>query len=103
MAWLVGSRIYGCFAISLICAVMINRRYDIMLDQLNARLPEGQKIKRPFLSHKWPQIVSLHGQYYPGSRVGAENRFLFRVFVISFGIMALVAIGWVIPRGQLHP
>ncbi len=81
---------------------MANRCYDVMLDQVNRRLPEGQKIKRPFFSHKWPAIVSLHEQFYPESRVRAEHRFLIRLSVITFASMGFIILAWVISRGPVH-
>jgi 4-hydroxybenzoate polyprenyltransferase len=102
MSILVSLLIWGALAICLICAAMANRCYDVMLDQVNRRLPEGQKIKRPFFSHKWSAIVSLHEQFYPESRVRAKHRLLIRLLFMTFAITGFIMLAWVISRGPVH-
>ena len=102
MSYLIGVLFWGGFAICLICAAMVNRCHAVMLDQVNRRLPEGQKMKRPFFSYKWHAIVSLHEQFYPGSCVRAEQKFLLRLSAIAFGSIGFIMLAWVIYRGPVH-
>ena len=103
MSWLVGFLIWAGFAICLICALMANRNYDTMLDQVNRRLPDDQKIKRPiFANMNYYEVVRLHSQLYPGSRVRAKSRFLMRLMIITFGSLAFIAVAWVIFKGPMQ-
>jgi hypothetical protein len=103
MSILVSLLISIAFAICLICAAMANHGYDVMLDEVNRRMPGGQRIKRPFFSYKWPAIVSLHEQLYPGSRIRRKHKLLIRVLVITLGSVGFIMLAWVISRGPAHP
>lgn len=99
MSWLVGFLFWAGLAICFVCVVMANGCYAVMFEQLNRRLPEGQKLERPFLSYKWAAIVSLHEELCPESQVRAELRLLKRVLVLTFGSIAFVMLAWVISKG----
>jgi hypothetical protein len=102
MSLLVSLLIWAAIAIVLICIAMGNRNYDAMLDEVNRRLPEGQKIKRPFFSCKWHAIVSLHEQLYPESPTRREQRLLIRVLLITFVSLAFISIAWVLSKGPVQ-
>ena len=85
MSFLISLLIWAAFAIGLVCAAMGNRNYDIMLYQVNRRLPKDRKIKRPiFANIPYSEIIRLHSQLYPVSKVRAEQKHLIRAFTIAF-------------------
>jgi hypothetical protein len=73
-----------------------------MLEEVEHRLPEGQQIKFPRLSYQYSQIVKLHAQFYPESRVRAVSRFLFRIAVVTIGSVMLISFVLVMFRHLTH-
>lgn len=72
------------------CALGASLCREIMLEEVQRRLPEQQKIRHPYLSWKIFEIIRLHEQYYPESRIRAVNRFLIYLFVMTMGSIAIV-------------
>jgi hypothetical protein len=73
-----------------------------MLEEVQRRLPEGQKIKYPRLSYKYSQIVNLHAEFYPESRIRAVSRFLFRMGAATIGSLMLISFVLVMFRHVRH-
>ena len=68
----------GSVAIFALCGTGVALCREIMLEEVQRRLPEGQKIKYPYLStafHKYDDVLSGFGR--PNS-VGSAFRRLFR-------------------------
>lgn len=90
-------------AISTVCGLGVGLCREIMLEDVQRRLPEGEKIKFPYLSYKYPQILSLHAEFYPESRIRAVSRFLTWVALSSIGSLGVIALAIVIFKGaQQH-
>lgn len=92
--------IWACGASFMICIFGVLLCYDVMLEEVQGRLPEGQKIKHPYLSNKFYEIVRLHGEFYPQSRLRSATRFLFRILAITF--LVFISLAWFISRGTQH-
>lgn len=88
----------GSVSIFAACGMGVALCREIMLDQVQRRLPEGQKITYPYLSWKYPEILKLHEQYYPEARIRAVSRFLKYVALITIGTLGLGMLGTVILR-----
>jgi hypothetical protein len=69
-----------------------------MLEEVQRRLPEGQKIKYPYLSYKYSQIVKAHELFYPESRIRAVSRFLLGMALVTMGSLMIISFGLVMFR-----
>ena len=85
-----------------LCGTGVYLCREIMLEEVEHRLPEGQQIKFPRLSYQYSQIVKLHAQFYPESRVRAVSRFLFRIAVVTIGSVMLISFVLVMFRHLTH-
>jgi hypothetical protein len=89
-------------ALFALCGAGVSLCREIMLEEVQRRLPEGQKIKYPYLSYKYSQIVRLHEQFYPESRIRAVSRFLFRMGILTIGSLMFILFGLVMYRHLTH-
>jgi hypothetical protein len=94
--------VLGLVAVAALCGTGVALCREIMLDEVQRRLPEGQKIKYPYLSYKYSQIVRLHAQFYPESRIRAASRFLFGMALVTMGSLMLISFGLVMYRRLTH-
>jgi hypothetical protein len=85
-------------AISALCATGVALCRELMLDQLQRHLPEGQKIKHPHLSYKYSEIVRLHAQFYPESQIRVVSRFLFGTAALTMDSLIILSLVLVIFR-----
>ena len=83
--WVVGSVV-----ISSVCGLGVALCREIMLDDLQNKMPTGLKISHPRLSWNYPEIVRLHNQYCPDSRVRAVSRFL---LYLAVSVMVSLMVG----------
>lgn len=90
--------VLGSVAISALCGTGVALCREIMLEEVQRRLPEGQKIKYPYLSYKYSQIVQAHEQFYPESRIRAVSRFLFGMALVTMGSLMIISFGLVMFR-----
>lgn len=90
--------VFATIIVFAVCGTGIVLCREIMLEEVQRRLPEGQKISYPYLSWKYPEIVRLHAQYYPESRIRAASRFLKVLALTSIGTLGLGALVIVIVR-----
>jgi hypothetical protein len=83
IVWVVGSVVIctGCGLGVALCR-------EIMLGEVK-RYPEGQNIKYPYLSWTYPEVIRVHQQLYPESRIRAVSRFLTYVGFITIGSLGL--------------
>ena len=88
--------VIGSVSIFAVCGTGVALCREIMLDQVQRRLPEGQKIKYPYLSWKHSQIVQLHEQYFPNSSARAVSRFLTYAALSTIGTLAVYLLATVI-------
>jgi hypothetical protein len=75
---------------------------EVMLDEVRRKLPEGQTIPHSRSSFKVFEIIRLHEQYYPESRVRAVNRFLMFATILTIASMALIGIFFSAFKTPIH-
>jgi hypothetical protein len=92
IVWVVGSLVV--FAI---CGLGVALCREIILGEVKG-YPEGQKIKYPYLSWTYSEIVRVHQQLHPESRIRAVSRFLTYVGFITMASLALGMFGSVFLR-----
>lgn len=90
--------VLGSVAISALCGTGVALCREIMLEEVQRRLPEGQKIKYPYLSYKYSQIVQAHERFCPESRIRAVSRFLFGMALVTMGSLMIISFGLVMFR-----
>lgn len=83
-AWVIGSVV-----IFSICGLGVNFCRGLMLDDLQTKIPEGSTVKYPYLSWKYREIIRLHRQYCPASRVRATSQVLVCIAVLVMGSLML--------------
>lgn len=64
----------------------------IMINEVQSRLAEREKIPFPWASWNYFKISRLHREFFPASRVALAHRVLLLVSVLCLGTAALVAI-----------
>jgi hypothetical protein len=94
--WVIGSVV-----IFSVCGLGVVLCREIMLEEVQNRMPAGTGIKYPRLSWRYPEIVRLHGQYYPNSRIRALNRFLSYVAAFVMGSLVIGLFGMVMLKSAL--
>jgi len=87
------------FVFGVLCGIGVALIREIMLDEVQRRLPEGEKIRFPHLSYKYFEIVRLHAQFYPESRIRAVARFLIYAGAFAMGSIALIML-WSVARNS---
>jgi hypothetical protein len=90
--------VLGPVAIFALCGTGVALCREIMLEEVQRRLPEGQKIQHPRLSHKYSQIVKAHEQFYPESRIRPVSRLLFGMALVTMGSLMILMFGLVMSR-----
>jgi hypothetical protein len=90
--------VLGSVAIFTICGAGVALCREIMLDELQNKMPADLTIKHPHLSWRYSEIVNLHSQYCPNSRVRAVSRFLWYAAVFTIGSLVVVSFGMVMLR-----
>src|SRR5579864_3946035 len=63
--------------------------YEIIINDLRRRLPQGLGVKYPRLSWNYYKMIDLHSQYFPASRVPVVLRVL---KFLGLGFMASLAL-----------
>jgi len=94
--------VLGSVAVFALCGTGVALCREIMLEEVQRCIPEGQKIEYPRLSYKYSQMVSLHTQFYPESRIRAVSRFLFGMALATMGSLMLISFGLVMFRQLTH-
>jgi hypothetical protein len=89
--------------ISALCGTGVALCREIMLEELQRRLPDEQKIKYPRLSYKYPLIARMHAEFYPESRIRALSRFLFGIAILTMGTLMFGSLVMVIYRRVAAP
>lgn len=96
--WVVGS-----VAFSALCGVGVALCREIMLEEVQRQLPEGQKIKHPHLNYRYFEIVNQHARFFPQSRIRAVSKFLVWMACLTMGSLMIITLGIVILRGARQP
>ena len=72
-----------------VCGTGAHLCYEIIINDLRHRLPQGLGVKYPRLSWNYYKMIDLHRQYFPASRVPVALRFL---TFLGLGLMASLAL-----------
>jgi TRAP-type C4-dicarboxylate transport system permease small subunit len=84
------------------CALGVALCREIMIDEVERRMPADERLGHPRLSFNYSRIVRLHAEFYPESRVRALSRFLFGLGALIMGSLVLGSFVCVLFRSA-HP